>query len=81
MNENTSIAQTKIGSRFNVIPGARIFATVTTKLTAPTVVEIPTNTTASPQKSRFTPGENVRSVSGVYANQPPSGACPETNPA
>ena len=73
MNENTSIDHTKIGMRFNVIPGARSLKIVTMKLMAPTVVEMPTNTTPSPQKSVLMPGEYCFPVSGTYANQPPSG--------
>ena len=38
---------------------------VTMKFTAPTVVEIPTNTTPRPQKSMLMPGENALPVSGV----------------
>ena len=45
------IDHTKMGTRLIVIPGARILKAVTMKLTAPTVVEMPTKTTASPQKS------------------------------
>src|SRR5690349_9799433 len=76
MKENTSIDHTNTGSRFNVMPGARIFNVVTTKFTAPTVVEMPTKTMPSPQKSMLMPGENALSVSGTYANQPPAGGFP-----
>src|SRR3954447_6006126 len=78
MNENTSIDHTNTGSRFSVMPGARILNVVTMKLIAPTVVEMPTNTMPSPQKSMLMPGLNVLSVSGTYPNQPPSGGCPTT---
>jgi hypothetical protein len=76
MNEKTSIDHTNTGMRFRLIPGARILNVVTMKFTAPTVVEMPTNTTPKPQKSRLIPGENALLVSGVYANHPPSGRCP-----
>jgi hypothetical protein len=39
------------------MPGARILNTVTMKLTAPTVVEMPTKATPRPQKSRLSAGE------------------------
>ena len=57
MNENTSIDHTKIGMRLSVMPGVRSLKIVTMKLIAPTVVEMPTNTTPSPQKSMLIPGE------------------------
>ncbi len=76
MNENTSIDHTKIGMRLNVMPGARNLKMVTMKLTAPTVVEMPTKMIDSPQKSMLMPGEYALSVSGTYANQPPSGGWP-----
>ena len=57
MNAITSRDQTKTGMRLSVMPGARSLNVVTMKLTAPTVDEMPTNSTPRPQKSRFTPGE------------------------
>ena len=57
MKENTSIDHTNIGMRLNVMPGARILKMVTMKLTAPTVVEMPTKTMPRPQKSMLMPGE------------------------
>src|SRR2546427_260424 len=65
MKAMASIDHTKMGMRFTVIPGPRILKAVTMKLTAPTVVEMPTNITPRPQKSRFTPGENWRLVRGT----------------
>ena len=65
ISENTSIDHTKIGIRLKVIPGARNLKIVTMKLIAPTVVEMPTKTIASPQKSMLRPGEYVLSVSGT----------------
>src|SRR5437588_371862 len=65
--------------RESVSPGARHLNVVTRKLTAPTVVEIPTNTTPIAQKSIPLPGEYSESVSGAYANQPPSGAVPNAH--
>ena len=62
--------------RFRVMPGARSLKIVTMKLIAPTVVDMPTNTTPSPQKSMLSPGEKSLPVNGVYANQPPFGGCP-----
>ena len=59
------IDHTNIGMRLTVIPGARSLKVVTMKLTAPTVVEMPTNTIPRPQKSRLTPPEYVRPVRGV----------------
>ena len=57
MNENTSIDHTKIGMRLSVMPGARSLKIVTMKLTAPTVVEMPTKITPRPQKSMLMPSE------------------------
>ncbi len=65
MNAMPRMAHTNIGIRFRVIPGARILNVVTMKLTAPAVDEMPTKITPSPQKSRFTPGRVLASVSGV----------------
>ena len=65
MNENTSIDHTKIGMRLSVMPGARSLKIVTMKLIAPTVVEMPTNTTPRPQKSMLIPGEYCFDVSGT----------------
>ena len=78
MNAMPTKDQTKIGSWFTAIPGARILNTVTMKFTAPTVVEMPTKITPSPQKSMLSPGLYALSVSGTYANQPPFGARPMT---
>ena len=78
MNENTNIAHTNTGIRLSVMPGARSLKIVTMKLIAPTVVEMPTKITAKPQKSMLMPSEYGFDVRGVYANQPPSGACPMT---
>ena len=44
-------AQTKIGNRKKVIPGARIFTTVVTKLTAPIIEDTPEIATAKSQRS------------------------------
>src|SRR4051794_17302837 len=65
MNAIDRIDHTKIGTRFTVIPGARILKAVTMKFTAPTVVEMPMNTTADAQKSMLMPGENALAVRGV----------------
>ena len=81
MNEKTTNDHTSTGIREIDIPGARHLNVVTKKLTAPTVVEMPTNTTPTAQKSMPFPGEYTESVSGAYANQPPSGAVPNANPA
>src|SRR5437867_8658330 len=72
----TSIDHTKMGIRFNDMPGARSLKIVTIKLIAPTVVDSPTKMMPRPQKSMLTPGEYVLDVSGTYANQPPSGTWP-----
>ena len=69
MNENTSIDHTKIGMRLSVMPGARILKIVTMKLTAPTVVEMPTKTTPRPQKSMLMPGR-VRLAGERHVGEP-----------
>ena len=81
MNENTTYDHTSTGIREIDMPGARHLIVVTKKFTAPTVVEIPTKTTPTAQKSMPLPGENNESESGAYANHPPSGAVPNANPA
>ena len=57
MKAMASIDHTKSGSRFTLIPGARYLKVVTMKLMAPVVDEMPTNSTASAQKSRPRPFE------------------------
>ena len=68
--------QTNSGIRFTDIPGARSLKIVTMKLIAPDVVEMPRKIKPNVQKSMLRPGEYWPPVSGVYANQPPSGARP-----
>ena len=53
MRPMARIDHTKIGMRLIDMPGARILNVVTMKLIAPAVVEMPTNTTPRPQKSRL----------------------------
>src|SRR5947199_7958930 len=74
MNATTSCAHTKIGMRFNDIPGARILNVVTMMFTAATSAEISVNVTTCAQTSTRCPGEYCGPESGTYANHPTSGA-------
>ena len=65
MNAIDSTDHTNSGMRLSVMPGARYLKIVTTKLMAPTVVEMPTNITPRPQKSTLRPGEYAFDVSGT----------------
>ena len=65
MKAMPSSDHTKAGMRLSVMPGARYLKIVTTKLIAPTVVEMPTNMTPSAQKSTLAPGEKALDVSGT----------------
>src|ERR1700724_1744193 len=67
----TVVATMKSGIRVNVMPGARIFKMVTTKLIPVSVEEIPVTKIAMHQSD--VPG-GPASESGGYSTQPPSGA-------
>ena len=69
-----SIVQAKIGILSSDMPGARVRSTPTMISIAPAIAEISMKPMPSSQKSAPSPGENARSVSGGYMNQPPDGA-------
>src|SRR3954462_11454761 len=73
MNATTSCAHTKIGRRFNDMPGARSLNVVTMMLTATQSAEISVNVTTCAQTSTRCPGEYAGPESGTYANHPVSG--------
>src|SRR5690554_119530 len=77
----TSMYQAKIGMRPSDMPGARIFRILTMSSTAAQTAEISTKVTPSSQTSALMPGEWVPDDSGVYMNQPESGATPAASAA
>lgn len=74
MKDVTSIDQTKTGMRLTAMPGARCLNTVTMVLTAMQSDESSVKVIICAQTSTRLPGENCGPESGVYANQPASGA-------
>ncbi len=62
--------------RSSDMPGARTLSTDTMISTAAQIADTSTNVTPISQKSALMPGVYVRPASGVYMNQPPSGASP-----
>src|SRR5690242_3386575 len=73
MNDTTSCAQTKSGTRLSDIPGARILNVVTMMFTAAASAAISVNVTTCAQTSTRWPGENSGPDSGTYDVQPASG--------
>jgi len=78
-NCTTVIIQLKIGIRIRLMPGARMFSTVTIRLMAPVSDAMPVICTPSTQKSMPWVGENSASEFGAYMNQPPSAAPPRNH--
>ena len=77
MNAMARTAQTNRGMRFTVIPGARSLKIVTMKLIGADRRRDADEHDAERPRSRWPrPGEYAGSVSGMYANQPPSGMSP-----
>ena len=66
----------KSGMRAIVMPGHRMHTMVVMMLAAVPMLPNPDTSRLRVQKSVLWPGENVRDVSGAYANQPTSGALP-----
>src|SRR5262245_37783918 len=82
MNDISHRFQVRIGIRNNVIPGARISATVVITLTAVSVPDVPVRITDTIHRSAPSPGDPCGPDSGGYANQPKSAAPPAlTNPS
>ena len=83
-NATTSIIHVNTGIRMSVMPGARMFRTVTMKLMADVVDPMPRKMMPTTQKSGPCPGnapvDNGLLVSGAYPNQPPFGAPPRRKP-
>jgi hypothetical protein len=77
----TSRYQANNGIRAIPMPGARSFSTVTTISIAAQIAEISTKVTPSSQTSALIPGVYAFDASGVYMNQPPSGAAPKASAA
>src|SRR5256885_1927985 len=73
MNDVTTIAQTRTGTRLSDMPTARCLKTVVMISTAPTSADISVSVTMSAQISPRFPGENCAPASGTYETQPTSG--------
>src|SRR5690606_15813501 len=76
MNATISRYHAMIGMRLKVMPGARTFSTDTMISIAAEIADISTNVMPSSQTSELMPGEYGFELSGVYMNQPLSGATP-----
>ena len=75
----TSMYQTNSGIRSSDMPAVRRLRIETAISTAAQIAEISTKVTPSSQTSALTPGVNGRLDSGVYMNQPLSGASPSAS--
>src|SRR5690554_1025984 len=78
INAMARMYQQKIGILLNDIPLVRVRRMETTSSIPAEMAEISTKVMPSNQKSGPCPGEYWASLSGVYMNQPPSGAIPNT---
>ena len=76
---STNIAQANNGIRASVIPGARALRMVQTRTTAAASAATSVYVTICAQMSVCLPGEYWGPDSGVYSNQPTSGAMLRTN--
>src|SRR5690606_32131600 len=80
MNAVTSTYQANSGMRWIDMPGARVRRIATISSIAPVTAAISEKVTPSSQKSGPSPGEYSLPLSGVYMNQPASGAAPNRKP-
>ena len=78
-NCTTSWSQVNTGIFIRLIPGARMFNTVTMRLIAPVNEAIPAICRPSDQKSTPWDGEKIGPEFGAYMNQPPSAAPPKNH--
>ena len=74
MKATTSMAQANTGILCSAMPGARVLRMETISSTAAETAETSASVMPISQKSGPLPGEKAGPVSGVYMNQPPSGA-------
>jgi hypothetical protein len=78
-NCTTVTIQVNTGIFINVMPGARMFSTVTMRLIAPVRDAIPVICRPRAQKSTPWLGEKTGPEFGAYMNQPPSAAPPRNH--
>jgi len=74
----TRVIQVNTGMRMRVMPGQRMFNTVTMRLTAPVSEAMPVMIRPRFQKSMPWPGEKMTPEFGAYMNQPPSAPPPNS---